>query len=149
MLHFYPIGGSICVPKDGGPSWSWFKGFPIVCSLYLIVLLNGFWNHWQIIIKWQGESDSIIPPFVPLSSEHVSDEGIYLLENGEDCLVYIGNSVDPNILRQLFGFSSVDEVPSQVILFYLFIFKMSFILQITVYTCRPGIKIENSTFGTW
>ncbi|KAL5542489.1 hypothetical protein UlMin_010199 [Ulmus minor] len=60
--------------------------------------------------------DSLIPPFVPLSSEHVSDSGIYLLENGEDCLIYIGSSVDQVILKQLFGVSSVQEVPTQYVL---------------------------------
>lgn len=53
---------------------------------------------------------------IPLSSDHVNDEGIYLLENGEDCLVYIGNSVDSNILQQLFGISSPNEIPTQVLL---------------------------------
>jgi protein transport protein SEC24 len=52
---------------------------------------------------------------IPLSSEHVSEEGIYLLENGEDGLIYIGNSVDPNILQQLFGISSPNEIPTQVL----------------------------------
>ncbi len=51
---------------------------------------------------------------IPLSSEHVSDEGIYLLENGEDCLIYIGNMVDSNILQQLLGISPADEFPTQV-----------------------------------
>ena len=55
---------------------------------------------------------------IPLSSEHVNDAGIYLLENGEDCLIYIGNSVDSDILQQLFSFSSVDEIPTQVIIFF-------------------------------
>lgn len=64
----------------------------------------------------KGEDGSIIPPFLPLSSEHVSDEGIYLLENGEDALIYIGSSVDSSILHQLFGISSVDEVPTQFVL---------------------------------
>lgn len=58
---------------------------------------------------------SIIPPAIPLSSEHVIDEGIYLLENGEDALVYVGHSVDPSILQCLFGTTSVDEVPTQVV----------------------------------
>ncbi|EXB73718.1 Protein transport protein Sec24-like protein [Morus notabilis] len=63
------------------------------------------------------ESDeSVLPPFVPLSSEHISDKCVYLLENGDDCLIYIGNTVDPAILRQLFGVSSVDEVPTQLVL---------------------------------
>ncbi|XP_052206582.1 protein transport protein Sec24-like At4g32640 [Diospyros lotus] len=59
---------------------------------------------------------SPIPPVIPLSSEHVSDDGIYLLENGEDCLIYIGNSVDPDIIQQLFGISSVDDIPTQFVL---------------------------------
>ncbi|KMT02852.1 hypothetical protein BVRB_8g194310 isoform B [Beta vulgaris subsp. vulgaris] len=59
---------------------------------------------------------SIIPPAIPLSSEHVIDEGIYLLENGEDALVYVGHSVDPSILQCLFGTTSVDEVPTQFVL---------------------------------
>ncbi|XP_022844975.1 protein transport protein Sec24-like At4g32640 isoform X2 [Olea europaea var. sylvestris] len=60
--------------------------------------------------------DSPIPPPVPLSSEDISDEGIYLLENGEDCLIYVGNSVNPDILHKLFGISSVEEVPNQYVL---------------------------------
>ncbi|KAK9071221.1 hypothetical protein SSX86_009789 [Deinandra increscens subsp. villosa] len=60
--------------------------------------------------------ESVIPPPIPLSSEHVSDDGIYLLENGEDCLIYVGNSVDRDITKNLFGFSSVGEIPSQFVL---------------------------------
>ncbi|GMI82930.1 hypothetical protein like AT4G32640 [Hibiscus trionum] len=60
--------------------------------------------------------DSILPPTIPLSSEHVSDDGIYLLENGEDALIYFGSSVDSSILQQLFGFTSVDEVPTQFVM---------------------------------
>nr|XP_043624506.1 protein transport protein Sec24-like At4g32640 isoform X2 [Erigeron canadensis] len=59
---------------------------------------------------------SIIPPPIPLSGEHVNEDGIYLLENGEDCLIYIGNSVDPDITQKLFGISSVAEIPSQFVL---------------------------------
>lgn len=51
---------------------------------------------------------------IPLSSEHVNERGIYLLENGEDCLIYIGNSVDSDVLGKLFGVASIDEVPTQV-----------------------------------
>ncbi|KAL2457291.1 Protein transport protein Sec24-like [Forsythia ovata] len=59
---------------------------------------------------------SLIPETVPLSSEHITDEGIYLLENGEDCLICVGNSVNPDILHQLFGISSVEEISSQFVL---------------------------------
>ncbi|CAA0806865.1 Protein transport protein Sec24-like [Striga hermonthica] len=57
--------------------------------------------------------DSIIPTPIELNSEQISDEGIYLLENGEDCLIYAGNSVQPNILQQLFGVSTVEEISNQ------------------------------------
>ncbi|XP_023005978.1 protein transport protein Sec24-like At4g32640 [Cucurbita maxima] len=62
------------------------------------------------------DGDSTPGTPIPLSSEHVSEEGIYLLENGEDCLIYVGNLVDRDILQQLFGISSVDEIPAQFVL---------------------------------
>lgn len=58
----------------------------------------------------------VIPHAIPLCSEHVSDDGIYLLENGEDCLVYVGSSVDPDVTQKLFGISSVGEIPTQFVL---------------------------------
>ncbi|MFS7924744.1 putative Gelsolin-like domain-containing protein [Helianthus anomalus] len=56
---------------------------------------------------------SVIHPVIPLSSEKVNEHEIYLLENGEDCLIYIGSTADPDTMRKLFGISSVDEIPSQ------------------------------------
>ncbi|KAG5244951.1 protein transport protein [Salix suchowensis] len=43
-----------------------------------------------------------------------SQDGIYLLENGQDGSIYIGNSVNSDILQKLFGISSVSEIPTQV-----------------------------------
>ncbi|KAL5994532.1 Protein transport protein Sec24C [Asimina triloba] len=60
--------------------------------------------------------ESLLPPTIPLSSEHVSDDGIFLLENGEDCLIYVGNMVTPDTLRQLFGVPSVEAIPAQFLL---------------------------------
>ncbi|CAL1382089.1 unnamed protein product [Linum trigynum] len=57
----------------------------------------------------QEVNGSIVPAPLPLSSEHVSDEGIYLLENGQDCLIYVGNSVNPDILQQSLGVPSADQ----------------------------------------
>lgn len=65
-------------------------------------------------LRLQETEGSVIPAVIPLSSEHVNELGIYLLENGEDCLIYIGSTADPDTMRQLFGISSVDEIPSQV-----------------------------------
>ncbi|RDX93911.1 Protein transport protein Sec24-like, partial [Mucuna pruriens] len=58
------------------------------------------------------DEESVIPPFLPLSSEHISDDGVYLLENGHDCLIYVGDSVSPDIVRKLFGVATVDEIPT-------------------------------------
>ncbi|CAL0320612.1 unnamed protein product [Lupinus luteus] len=57
------------------------------------------------------DEESVIPSFLPLSSEHISDDGVYLLENGHDCLIYIGDSVSPDIVRRLFGVATVEEIP--------------------------------------
>nr|XP_025617227.1 protein transport protein Sec24-like CEF [Arachis hypogaea] len=56
--------------------------------------------------------ESVIPSFLPLSSEHISEEGIYLLENGYDCLIYVGEAASPETVRRLFGVASIDEIPT-------------------------------------
>jgi protein transport protein SEC24 len=52
-----------------------------------------------------------------LNSENVHEDGIYLLENGEDGLIYVGNMVNPVTLEQVFAVSSVAALPVQVSLF--------------------------------
>ncbi|KAG7992092.1 hypothetical protein I3843_02G110400 [Carya illinoinensis] len=64
----------------------------------------------------KDEDESLVPPVIPLSSEYINDQGIYLLENGVDCLIYVGNAVDSNILQQLFGISSAEEISTQFVL---------------------------------
>lgn len=64
---------------------------------------------------YQDDEGSGLPPSIPLSSEHISNEGIYFLENGEDGLLYVAESVDSGILQKLFGVPSAAEIPSQVI----------------------------------
>jgi protein transport protein SEC24 len=49
-----------------------------------------------------------------LNSENIREDGVYLLENGEDGLIYVGNVVEPTILEQIFGVSSLAALPSQV-----------------------------------
>ncbi|XP_050221483.1 protein transport protein SEC24 C-like [Mercurialis annua] len=64
----------------------------------------------------QEGNESLIPNALPLSSEHVNDDGVYLLENGQEGLIYIGSAVDSNILQQLFGIPSFEEIPTQFVL---------------------------------
>ncbi|EOA15938.1 hypothetical protein CARUB_v10004032mg [Capsella rubella] len=58
----------------------------------------------------------VLPPPIPLSSEHISNEGVYFLENGEDGLLYVGESVDSDILQKLFAVPSAAEIPNQYVL---------------------------------
>ncbi|XP_015571531.2 protein transport protein Sec24-like At4g32640 isoform X1 [Ricinus communis] len=62
------------------------------------------------------DGESLLPTSIALSSEHIKDEGIYLLENGEDALLYVGNLVGSDIVQQIFGISSVDEISVQFVL---------------------------------
>ncbi|CAN7070027.1 unnamed protein product [Brassica oleracea var. botrytis] len=64
----------------------------------------------------KDDEGSVLPPSIPLSSEHISNEGIYFLENGEDGLLYVAESVDSGILQKLFGVPSAAEIPSQYVL---------------------------------
>jgi protein transport protein SEC24 len=59
---------------------------------------------------------SVLPSSLPLSSEHIDNSGVFLLENGEDALIYAGKAVSADVLQQLFGVSSVDEIPDQFLL---------------------------------
>ncbi|KAL3338292.1 hypothetical protein AABB24_030437 [Solanum stoloniferum] len=78
------------------------------------------WVHPILIaiheLNTKENEESLIPHPIPLSSEYINDNGIYLLENGEDCLIYVGNSADPSVMHQLFGISSVERVPTQFVL---------------------------------
>ncbi|XP_071700690.1 protein transport protein SEC24 C-like [Rutidosis leptorrhynchoides] len=88
--------------------------FPLSAQLAVPLVYPRMISIHDLNIK---ESEgSVIPTVIPLSSEQVNENGIYLLENGEDCLIYIGNAADPDTIRQLFGISSVDQVPSQFVL---------------------------------
>lgn len=95
----------------------WTSSRPVIWPYSLSPCMN------QLQLIWQDDDGSVIPPTVPLSSEHIADDGIYLLENGEDALIYVGNSVKSEILQQIFGAPSVDGILTQVYylsLFYLF-----------------------------
>ena len=62
----------------------------------------------------QDDEDSLIPNPLALNSENIQDDGIYLLENGEDGFIYVGNAVNTATLEQIFGLPSLAGVPNQV-----------------------------------
>lgn len=64
----------------------------------------------------QEVDQSLIPSPIPLSSDQVNDDGIYLLENGEDGFIYVGSLVNSDILQQLFGVPSLSDISTPVYL---------------------------------
>jgi hypothetical protein len=87
--------------------------------------VHNFWveNHYRAGLEgplttlcvsfFQEElGGAILPKVVPLSSENLDNDGIFLLENGEDGFFYVGRQASSEILHQLFGVQSVEEVVS-------------------------------------
>jgi len=51
-----------------------------------------------------------LPEMLNLTSESMTQDGVYLLEDGESIYVWIGRAVDTNFLQAAFGVSSFDQV---------------------------------------
>lgn len=51
-----------------------------------------------------------IPKALPPTSEKLSSEGVFLLDNGEELLLYVGRSVSGEVMQELFG---VDASPGE------------------------------------
>lgn len=103
----------------------------------------------MIIQMTQEENGSLLASTIFLSSEHIKDDGIYLLENGEDGLIYIGNMANQDTLQQLFGVSSVEGLPSQVpsflLDFYLSLASTSFSFLAIFFQSRIFVMITDAT----
>lgn len=63
----------------------------------------------------RGDDESLIPSPLMLNSDNVHEDGVYLLENGEDGLIYVGDALDPAMLEQIFGVTSLTALPSQLV----------------------------------
>jgi len=58
-----------------------------------------------------GENGQItLPDMLNLTSESMTQDGVYLLEDGETIHVWIGRAVDAGFLQAVFGASSFDEL---------------------------------------
>ncbi|KAL8274390.1 hypothetical protein Esti_001712 [Eimeria stiedai] len=55
-----------------------------------------------------GNEQVVLPPSIPLSSESMTQEGAYLIENGETMLLWIGKSAPAEWLLAVFGISTLD-----------------------------------------
>lgn len=48
-----------------------------------------------------------VPFALPPTSENLSSEGVFLLDSGEDLLLYVGRSVHGEVMQELFGEDAV------------------------------------------
>merc|ERR1712176_57426 len=53
------------------------------------------------------------PRMMNLTSESLTQDGVYLLENGHEMEMWIGASVDNNFLQSIFGFASIEQFDPQ------------------------------------
>jgi len=61
-----------------------------------------------------GEQDEsgrvVLPEVLNLTKDVLTQDGIYLLEDGEAILIWIGRAADTNILQAVFGNGNIDEL---------------------------------------
>jgi protein transport protein SEC24 len=55
------------------------------------------------------------PTSLSLSSEHLDKKGVLLLENGQDMWLWFGKNVNPDLLRDLFGLVTLDNVETSAV----------------------------------
>ncbi|CAI5466189.1 unnamed protein product [Closterium sp. Yama58-4] len=58
----------------------------------------------------QEQQHEHLPSALPLSSEKLEPDGVFLVENGEEAVVWVGREADSHLLFDLFGLRSVDEI---------------------------------------
>lgn len=70
-----------------------------------------------------GELDElnqvIMPPRIRLSGERMEAEGAYLLENGQQIILWIGRGVSPTFLEQLLGVTDLNSVDINMVRIYI------------------------------
>jgi len=53
------------------------------------------------------------PPLLQLSAERLDSRSVFLLDTGLQILILVGTNVPPSILKNVFGISSINEIPDQ------------------------------------
>merc|ERR1719223_1661313 len=57
---------------------------------------------------------TILPDLLNLSSEAMTQDGVYLLDDGECMVMWLGRAVDANFLHSVFGAASLEQLdPAQ------------------------------------
>ena len=94
------------VPKSADARWYSIHRLSDM-SLYLTI--NHFYPQLFPLTNVL-EHGEVLPACIRLSREHLSREGIYLMNNGNTLTLYIGDSVDSNVLKEIFGVTQLNAV---------------------------------------
>lgn len=60
------------------------------------------------------------PPLVRVSGERMDHSGAYILENGQQMVLWISRGIPVSFLEDVFGVSSVEEVDIQQVALFFF-----------------------------
>ncbi len=118
---------------------SWFVSTPQhyrTCES-LFCITNYTWNltipsNCIYLLQPQEEFEGItipIPPVIQLSAERVDSTGVYLLEDSDTFVIFIGQNVSPSVCQTLLGYPQFSSIPDNLVfLFYKYSLN------------RPGLK---------
>lgn len=94
------------IPKSADYRW---HAIHLLSDLSMNLTISHFYPQLLPLINVL-QHEEILPACIRLSREHVSREGLYLMNNGNSLIIYIGDSIDPNILKDIFGVSQLNAV---------------------------------------
>jgi protein transport protein SEC24 len=60
-----------------------------------------------------------MPPRIRLSGERLDPQGAYLLENGEQMMLWLGRGVLPEFLEKVFGVTDLNAVDINMVRYFL------------------------------
>ena len=57
------------------------------------------------------QNNILFPTQLNLSSEKLDRQQLFLLDSGSEIFIWIGRNADPGLIRDIFGFESVKDIP--------------------------------------
>ncbi|CAI7813032.1 unnamed protein product [Closterium sp. NIES-53] len=101
LARVRPLAASLCVPLV----------YPRLFALHHLLkdAANQEQQNQQNGTEEEQQHEHL-PSALPLSSEKLEPDGVFLVENGEEAVVWVGREADSHLLFDLFGLRSVDEI---------------------------------------
>jgi len=62
------------------------------------------------LMAQEKREQTVIPERLPITAERLDATGVFILENGFDMYIVVGQAVDPKVLRDLFNVGSMDAL---------------------------------------